>query len=156
MTPAASAALIVVALLLGQPGWRASRDAVLAFAFALALGLALAAAGHGGHVDVALLVLAAAGGLIVALGRAWPLPLLGAIAAAAGGGIGLGAATEADAPQLLALAGSFVAACLGVAAGAWLAGLAQQRPWGRILVRVAGSWMAAAALLVLALLHARG
>ena len=79
-----------------------------------------------------------------------------AIAAAAGGGIGLGAATEAGAPQLLALAGSFVAACLGVAAGAWLAGLAQQRPWGRILVRVAGSWMAAAALLVLALLHARG
>lgn len=78
MTPAASTALIVVALLLGQPGWRASRDAVLAFAFALALGLALAAAGHGGHVDVALLVLAAAGGLIVALGRAWPLPLLGA------------------------------------------------------------------------------
>lgn len=159
MTPAASAALIVVALLLGQPGWRASRDALLAFAFALALGLALAAAGHGGHgghVDVALLVLAAAGGLLVALGLPWPLPLLGAIAAAAGGGIGLGAAAEAGTPQLLALAASFVAACLGVAAGAWLAGLAQQRPWGRILVRVAGSWMAAAALLVLALLHARG
>lgn len=156
MTPAASAALIVVALLLGQPGWRASRDALLAFAFALALGLALAAAGHGGHVDVALLVLAAAGGLLVALGLPWPLPLLGAIAAAAGGGIGLGAAAEAGTPQLLALAASFVAACLGVAAGAWLAGLAQQRPWGRILVRVAGSWMAAAALLVLALLHAHG
>ena len=156
MTPAASTALIVVALLLGQPGWRASRDALLAFAFALALGLALAAAGHGGHVDVALLVLAAAGGLLVALGLPWPLPLLGAIAAAAGGGIGLGAAAEAGTPQLLALAASFVAACLGVAAGAWLAGLAQQRPWGRILVRVAGSWMAAAALLVLALLHAHG
>lgn len=156
MTPAASAALIVVALLLGQPGWRASRDALLAFAFALALGLALAATGRGGHADVALLVLAAAGGLLVALGLPWPLPLLGAIAAAAGGGIGLGAAAEAGAPQLLALAGSFMAACLGVAAGAWLAGLAQQRPWGRILVRVAGSWMAAAALLVLALLHARG
>ena len=156
MTPAASTALIVVALLLGQAGWRASRDAVLAFAFALALGLALAAAGHGGHVDVALLVLAAAGGLLVALGRPWPLPLLGAMAAAAGGGIGLDAAAEAGSPHLLTLAGSCVAACLGVAAGAWLAGLAQQRPWGRILVRVAGSWMAAAALLVLALLHARG
>ena len=156
MTPAASAALIVVALLLGQAGWRASRDALLAFAFALALGLALAAADHGGHADAPLLVLAAAGGLLVAIGRPWPLPLLGAIAAAAGGGIGLGAAAEAGTPQLLALAGSFVAACLGVAAGAWLAALAQQRPWGRILVRVAGSWMAAAALLVLALLHARG
>ena len=149
-------ALIVVALLLGQAGWRASRDALLAFAFALALGLALAAAGRGGHADAPLLVLAAAGGLLVSIGRPWPLPLLGAIAAAAGGGIGLGAAAEAGTPQLLALAGSFVAACLGVAAGAWLAALAQQRPWGRILVRVAGSWMAAAALLVLALLYAHG
>ena len=156
MTPVASTALIVVALLLGQVGWRASRDALLAFAFALALGLALAAAGRGGHADAPLLVLAAAGGLLVAIGRPWPLPLLGAIAAAAGGGIGLGAAAEAGSPHLLTLAGSCVAACLGVAAGAWLAGLAQQRPWGRILVRVAGSWMAAAALLVLALLHARG
>ena len=46
-----------------------------------------------------LLVLAAAGGLLVALGRPWPLPLLGAFAAAAGGASASCAAAEAGAPQ---------------------------------------------------------
>lgn len=156
LEPAHLVVLIVIALLLGPPGWRVARDAWMAFAVGLIAGLALAAAGRGGDTGAALLVIAAVGGGLVALGRPMPMPLLGGIAGAAGAGLGIG--TELEAPAwagrlaMLALvfAGSGIAA---VALAAMAARL--QRPWGRVLVRVAGSWMTAVALLVLALLIAR-
>lgn len=152
LEPAHLLSVITVALLLGQPGLRRSRDALFALAAGLLLGLVLAALGRGGDADAALLVLAAIAGVLVAIGHSWPPPLLGAIAAAAGAGIGLGSAPDGGTPvqRTLALAGAFVGACLWIGDGALLVGLLQ-RPWGRLLVRVVGSWMAAVALLVLAL-----
>jgi urease accessory protein len=97
-----------------------------------------------------------AGGL-VAIGR--PLPPL---ACAALGGVA-GAALALDSPPqaislavaTLTLIGTGIGACLAVAIIAVGAGdLA--RAWQRIGVRIVGSWIAASALLVLALRFARG
>jgi urease accessory protein len=139
-------------LLLGQHAPNTSRFGWLAFVAALWTGLVI---GHlsGTDVPVMLLLLTAlAAGLLVAVDWSIPGVAAAALGGVAGFTIGMDSMPEplTSKETLLALAGTGVGAALIVSyiggAAAWL-----QAPWQRIGIRVAGSWTAASALLVLAL-----
>lgn len=104
----------------------------------------------------ALLVLAAAAGLAVALAWTPPLVLVGVATALVGAGLALNTP-----PQALTIRVAIVeqiatalAVLVTLALVATIAGQAA-RQWQRIGVRVVGSWIAASAILVLALRLAR-
>lgn len=146
-------AVLACALVLGQHGLASARLPAACGIGGLAVGLlAGLATGPAGFVGPLLLVLVAAAGALVASGRCVPGAWLGLLLAALGAGLGLGAEPTgaSRAEQAFALAGSFVGTCIWAADGALLV-QALKKPWGRVLVRVAGSWLAACALLVLAL-----
>ncbi len=155
--PACVLALLALALLVAQQGWPRARAAVLAGAAALAAAALLAAFGIAGDFTLELLTLTLACGGLVAWAR--PLPssvhaALGASVAAAAMLVSMPAQTADLSFRLVWLAGVVIAA-IGLSGNALL--LLQAlvgRTRGRIktmLVRVAGSWLATAAVLVLAL-----
>jgi urease accessory protein len=155
LAPAHLIALLALGLAIGQ---RASGDLQRAKAplIALLASLPLALATHrvlgDPDTDRALLVLAAGLGLIVAAQAALPPAVLVVLAAATALNIGWGSGPGAaqGTARALALAGTAGAALLLVAYITVMTHLVL-RPWLRIAVRVVGSWLAAAALLVLAL-----
>lgn len=142
-------ALLGTGMALGQNAPRASRVALPLFVVALAAAVTLP--GTGGLPAATLLAVALAAGLLTALGSG-SVTLTTAIAVAAAAAVGLDSAPmEATAGQpglttLGTLAGSLLVVVLagGLAAAA-------AAPWQRIAVRTAGSWIAAAALIALAL-----
>jgi urease accessory protein len=153
LVPAHLMALAAFGLLLGQQAPRQRYLLLAIFAASLLSGTAaVAAALAAENPDVVILVAAAILGLLIALARPRPLIGVGPIVFA------LGVALELDSvPQeistratLLALGGTALAAfampALLVALTARL-----QRDWHRVGARVLGSWMAASAILVLAL-----
>jgi hypothetical protein len=145
-------------LLIGQQRARSRRAPLLAFVAGLVAGLvALACAvGPTSAADV-LLAAAAVTGLLVAL--AWPMPALACapLAVVVGGALGLDSPPEviAISAATVMLIGTGLGACLALALivacvsylTAW---------WQRIGMRILGSWIAASAILVLALRFARG
>ena len=144
-------AVLALALLIGQQGW--GRSAVAVYVAAVLAGIAaIAGAFVPVRADESLLALAAFAGLLVAL--AWPLPRgLGWVLAAA-----LGAALALDSPPEsislreanLTLAGT----ALGLTIALMLLVLGASRlrlGWQRVGARILGSWIAASAILVLAL-----
>lgn len=140
-------------LLLGQQGMAAIRAALPALTVTLIGGLA--AGGFGvdlGATNLALLALAAAFGLLVALARPLPLALPIVLGACAGFAIGLDSAPETGAvwSGAMALLGSGVSVLLILLNIVALASAAK-RPWQTIGLRVVGSWIGAAALMVSAL-----
>jgi len=144
-------ALIGLGLMIGQQErGRAALSAV--FATGLVAGLAAIALAAGeSHANEALVAGAAITGGLVALARPVP-PVVGwPLAAAIGSAIGLDSPPDAidlrDASAMLigTLFGAIILVALLVELVAWL-----QRDWQRIGVRVAGSWTAAAGILVLA------
>jgi hydrogenase/urease accessory protein HupE len=162
LLPAHALALLSYGLLIAvQP---AKRRALLAAAFVagLAAGLVAIALAVGqtpaGNMLLAATVVA---GLLVALG--WPIPSLACVPLAAVAGMALGLDSPPEAISLvvatLMLIGTGIGASLAlalIAVGAsYLIGV---RKWGapRIGVRILGSWIAASAVLVLALRFARG
>lgn len=151
IVPAHFLAVVALALLIGQQGWGRSVPMVYAAAVVGALGgIALAyvptRAGEG------VMVSAAAAGVLVAL--ATPLPrfvgwLLGA---ATGAALGLDSPPEAISLREanLTLAGT----ALGSTVALLILAMATSRlrhGWQRVAVRIFGSWIAASAILVLAL-----
>ena len=152
-TPAHVVALIGLSLIAGRNFLRAGAAIVGAFVFGLAAGLGAIAWGVGETpASDVLLASATLCGLIAASGVAAPVLL--AVPAALVSGLALGL----DSPPESILLGEAVAmlvgtACGGIGALAMIAFLASTMARWRegILLRVAGSWIAAIAILVLAL-----
>ena len=146
-------ALIGLGLVAGRSFGSAGPAVVAAFALGLAGGLGAIAWGVGETLasDV-LLAGASLCGLIAATGFSVAAPLVAPLALVSGAALGL------DSPPEAILLGEAVAMLIGTACGAVavLAVVALTAsviawPWQGIVLRVAGSWTAAIAILVLAL-----
>jgi urease accessory protein len=153
LAPAHLVSLIGLGLLAGRGASSARIAMVTAFAAGLGGGLGAIAWGAGETpANDVLLAAAAACGAIAVLGlsgRAWfaaPLALI------VGSAVGLDSPPETISMReaVLMLTGTF---CGGIAALVFLAAAAAAlaRPWQAIALRIAGSWIAAIAILVLAL-----
>jgi len=152
LEPAQCIALVAIGLFIGQRGLAATRPASVCFAGALALGLV--AAGFGGvtATDTALLAMAFLLGLATLTDVVTPRGLGATAAALVGLGVGLGSDPDSVVGQarLVMLLGSGAGAAVGMFN---IVGLLHEarRPWQRIGMRVVGSWIAASAVLVLAI-----
>jgi len=150
LVPAHALALVALGLTLGQPG-RLRYAGLLLFAAGLAAGIALIVTAFAITTDLAVLAVAAVAGIALAVGRPLPLAMSGPLAVVAGLAIALDSVPEEISMQttFLALVGTAISATLAVML---VAGLARRlaRDWQRIGLRIAGSWIAASAILVLA------
>jgi hypothetical protein len=151
--PALLIALAAAALWIGQQG--RMKLALGALGGAVALGLALNHMLGAARTQDALLAATALVGLGVVVAWRWPawgVALVGGVV-----GVNLGRGVELGASAGLTRAatagGAWLVALAGVALGAWCVSRLRV-PWLRIGVRVAASWITAAALLVLALAFA--
>jgi len=154
--PAHALALLALGLLIAQQSARllllaAFVAGLIAGLVALAFAVAATSAG-----DI-LLATAALAGLLVALARPLPMPVSAPLAAIAGVALGLDSPPEVIilSAATVMLIGTGVGACLAVAIVAVGASYLT-RDWQRIGIRILGSWIAASAILVLALRFARG
>jgi urease accessory protein len=151
LVPAHLLTIFGIGVLLGQHAPQASRVGWFGFVVAFWAGLAGSRLGYS-VPDVVLLALAMSAGLLVALERLGHLGIATALAAAAGLCLGIDSAPEgiAEGERWLALLGTATGGALLISyVGGLAAALVQ--PWQRIGVRVAGSWTAAGAGIVLAL-----
>jgi len=151
LVPAHVLVLVGLGLMIGRQSSRLI--AFTAFAAGLAAGLvALAHAVGQTSAPMALLVGAVAVGLITAAGVPLPLVVGAPLAAAIGMAVGLDSPPQATSLRAAyaALVGTGVGAALLVGTITMVAGR-MTRPWQRIGVRLLGSWVAASALMVLAL-----
>ena len=153
VVPAHALLLIATALMLGQQGRGSARTGILALAAVFACGLAVSASGlHASISERALLVGAVAIGAAVSFGR--PLSVALVASAAALAGLALGLDSEGDGATRRENILVFAGLAAGVLYFATLiAGLTvtQKQAWLRIGVRIVGSWIVAAAVMVLAL-----
>lgn len=152
LVPAHLVGLLALGLALGQRGTVASRPAVYGFLAGLVLGLLGTAMGRVPATDLPVLLGAGVLGLFVAAAVRLPGAVLAVLAGLLGLGIGLGSVPEpgSGAAQAVALLGTGLGAGIGLLYVACSTdGLG--KPWLLILVRVAGSWITASALLVLTL-----
>jgi urease accessory protein len=159
VVPSHVLAIVALALLIGQQGWGHGWrlgwrfGAVAAYVVAVLAGLgAIALAIVPTLAEQALLVFAMMAGLLAALARPLPPPL-GALLAAA---VGLSLALDSP-PEAITLREANLA-LVGTALGAAIVLLVLvqgtsrlRRDWQRIGARIVGSWIAASAILVLAL-----
>jgi urease accessory protein len=157
LTPTHALALLGLGLLIGQQprGQRALPQTL--FAAALAAGL-LALALAVGETPASLVLLSGGAlcGALVAAALRLPLLMLGPLAAATGASIGLDSPPEVISLQeaVIMLIGTGLGAT--IALGLVVAGAARMaRDWQQIGVRVLGSWIAASALLAIAVRFAR-
>jgi urease accessory protein len=155
VVPSHVLAIVALALLIGQQGWGHGwrLGAAAAYVVAVLAGLgAIALAIVPTLAEQALLVFAMMAGLLAALARPLPPPL-GALLAAA---VGLSLALDSP-PEAITLREANLA-LVGTALGAAIVLLVLvqgtsllRRDWQRIGARIVGSWIAASAILVLAL-----
>lgn len=145
--------LVAVALALATSGRAACRAGLPALALGLGIGLAI---GVGQTLPPelatpALLAIALAGAGAVTAGLRLPAPLAAGLALLGGVAVGVDAAPEPAAlPARLIASGATI---LGAAAAVTLVVglvLGRERHWQRVAVRVAGSWIAASAILYFA------
>ncbi len=152
LLPAHALALMALGLYAGRENSRTGT--LLIFVMALAASL-LAIAFAVGQTAARMVLLADAALLGLVVAAAWPVPkpvgwLLAAI---------VGAALGLDSPPQAitlgegnaTLAGTAIGACVTLLAVAAVASCAE-RDWQRLAVRILGSWIAASAILVLAVL----
>jgi urease accessory protein len=135
------------------------RRVVLLAPFGLGLmagALVIASAVRETPAATPLLAIAALAGVFVVLAWRPPFWLSAALAFAAGGAIALNSPPHAlTIPGAIAMQVGAGVAALGTLALVALIALRASRPWQHIGVRVVGSWIAASAILVLALRLAR-
>jgi len=151
LVPTHLMAVVAFALLIGQQ--RRGHSAVIAYAAAIIAGLgAIALAYVPTRADEGVLAATASAGLLVALAR--PLPRSAGVLLAGAGGLALALDSP---PESISLRDANLA-LLGTAIGAVIVLLALlqvttrlTRAWQRIGARILGSWIAACAILVLAL-----
>lgn len=155
--PASLMLLIALALLLAQAEPLRSRRVLQAGLAGLLLGALLALAGLAWDLTLPLLAFTLLLGVLVAWARPLPQPLQAALVLAAGGGVVLMLGPAVAEPlgfRLGWLLGVWAAVGLLFANGLGLLRVLLGRrrgAVGRLLLRVAGSWLAAAALLTGAL-----
>jgi len=145
-------ALVAVALFAGRQGARAGA-AFAVFAIGYVLGsLVIAAAVRDFPAAATQLGIAALGGIVLAAAYRPPLFVTGILTLAGGAALALNTP-----PQAIRLSDA-IASQIGTGLGAVVAFLAialiasaANRPWPSIAPRVIGSWIAASAILVLAL-----
>jgi urease accessory protein len=146
-------ALAVTGIVIGQQAPRARWMAMALFCGAMLLGFfVIVQAFAPRHVGEILLALAGAGGVMIALGRRLPQFVACGLAVAAGGAVALDSPPQAISVlnATITLFGTFWGASLLVLAAAVGASLLS-REWQRVAVRILGSWIAASAMLALAL-----
>lgn len=155
--PAHVLTILALGILIGQQGVKSLQVAVVAFLVATSLGLVATAFPIGVAVQSPLLLLAAAAGVAVALARPLPRFVYATLAVAIGLMLGADSAQDelAGRSRFGALLGTGVAAYLLLLYAMAFAEWFGRRDWQRIGLRVIGSWTAASAFLVLALLLAR-
>jgi len=142
--------LIALGLLLGQHAPRLSRPGWVAFAAALCVGL-VAGQGLGWTIPSSvLLALALIAGLLVALERSFGLVPVLFLAIAAGFGLGFDTARDiaGHGDPWPTLAGTALGGLIAISLIGGLAAILS-RNWQRIGLRIAGSWVAASAMIVL-------
>jgi urease accessory protein len=153
LVPSHAMALIALGLLLGAQPARARLWLIAAFVLSMALSFELVSLAFAtASAELAALLLAAITGLLLASGWKVPGP------AAALLSVGLGAAILFDSvpavptvrETVITLCGTALSATALIAVAAFLSATLPAF-WQRIGVRVAGSWIAASAILVLAL-----
>jgi hypothetical protein len=153
LVPAHALLLIGAALVLGQQGRSGARVGLVALGLAFAAGLTVTKAGAiDGVREQVLLFGALVIGGAVSLGKRMPIVLTVLVAAGAGIAIGLDSATDTAGQReaFLAFAGVSIGVLyLAILITGLTVGLTQH--WHRVGVRIAGSWIVAASVLVLAL-----
>jgi hypothetical protein len=155
--PVCLLALAVLALWMAQPHQPNPKAALYGGLTGLVLGALLAAAGFGRDVTLVLLASALVIGVLVAWARPWPAALRAAVAAVVAAGVMLMLAPAETAPagyRWTWLAGVLLVTVLLFGNTlALLRVLIGRRPGPvrQMLLRVAGSWLATAAVLALAL-----
>jgi hydrogenase/urease accessory protein HupE len=154
VSPAHLIALLTLGLWVGQRlRIDADPNAIVGFALALLLGLALHRVAGDPDTGVGLLGASAVAG--VALAAAWDAPRWLLLLQAVGVGLGLGLASGPDGAdgttRWVSLSGTWFGAMLAFAYLVLIGKLSARHAVARIALRVVGSWLAAAALLVLAL-----
>lgn len=155
IAPALLIALLALGLLLGQNAHGRLTQAkrpLVGYAVALLLGLYLHAWAGDPDTDRLLLAFGAAAGVAVAAAWRAPVPLNIALAVAVGLAVGVASGPSGVGGRAYTL--MVVGTALGsIFLPSWVAIVvsAIEPPWARIAVRVLGSWLAAAALLVLSL-----
>lgn len=152
VVPAQWMALLALGLLLGQRGMMKTGLALTVLLLALVAGLGIGFVAHDVDTDALLLACCAVLALVVVLALPLPQWLLALAGAVVGVAIGLSSAPDGLSGwgHAGSLAGSAFGALLFTL---WIVAMTEfaQRPWPKIIVRVLGSWLAASALLVLAL-----
>jgi hypothetical protein len=152
LVPAHAVALLALALLIGQRGLASGHHALTVLLVALLAGLGAAATTVGQDLDLPVLIIGTACALAVVAARPVPPWLLWLVASLIGIGVGVGSAPDvADTTgRWTSVTGTALGAFLTVSLVAAVTDSLRQ-PWTRIGMRVVGSWLAASALLVLAL-----
>lgn len=156
LVPAHALLLLAIALMLGQQGRDTARPGLVVFGLCLVAGLMISGAGMDASVDEPMLL---AGALLmggfVSLARRLPRPA--PLCAAAVGGLAIGLASTPEASALreavLAYAG-LVTGILYLATVICGLTVGLVGDWQRIGVRIVGSWIVAACVMVLALMLA--
>ena len=151
--PAHLLPILVLGFLFGQQGPARLQAAIIVFLVAVVGGLAATLLSPGWSVELALLVGAAVTGVLVALSIPLPLAAYVALAALLGLMVGIDSAQDdlSGRGRLAALLGTCVSAYLLLLYAMVFADFFTRREWQRIGLRIAGSWVAASALLVLSL-----
>ena len=150
-------ALVALGLLAGQNGRRDPRIILVLFATGLVIGTILIALGLlEPPAAIALLMLAALMGLLVAIGRSLPVLATLTLTLVTGAALALNTPPQAITIPIAIVAqlGGAITALAVLGLVAFIASKAEDR-WPHIGVRIAGSWIAASAILVLALRLAR-
>jgi urease accessory protein len=153
LVPAHTLTLIALGLMAGRFTRSAQALLLAAFLIAACVSCALIAMAYSAtRAETLLLALSAAIGLVLAAGLLLPLPVVAGLTATIAGALMFDSVPPVLSVQAtaLSLAGIVTAAIALAAASAWLSGALPQRIRS-VSVRIAGSWIAASAIMVLAL-----
>ena len=158
LVPAHVLVLAALGLLLGQHETRTPRACLVTFALGFAAGAGgIALAVREMPSAIALLVLAACAGLLVAISWRLPMILKHALGFATGAALALDSPPHAVSVRLAIVAQIVTGLAAFVALLLVMGGATRAVPaMVRIGLRIAGSWIAATAILVVALRLARG
>ena len=153
MVPAHLLLLIVLGLLVGQKGIYQNRVAIMVVLISTGVGLIGAWYSVGGEIEIVLLSAAAMIGLLIALNNPLGNYFVSIMTAFVGLFIGIDSAQDllSGTVKLVYLIGCGVGATLTFLCSMVFADYFNKQSWQQIIVRVLGSWIAASALLVLAL-----
>ncbi len=153
LVPAHTLTLIALGLMAGRFTRPAQALLLAVFAIAACLSFALIAMAYSAtQAETLILALSAAIGLALAAGLLLPLPVAAGLTAVIAGALMFDSVPPVLSVRetALSLAGTVTAAIALAAASAWLSGALPQRIQ-TMAVRIAGSWIAASAIMVLAL-----